>query len=366
MRVCLILPKYGVSINDPCCYPLGFMYVSAGLKRLGHDVDVFNMNLWDDVPYFSMYDVVLLTGGEEFLPYIQDVAGVCRSWRTKTVLGGALATFSTHEVKRVVDVVVVGEGDAIDSGVLRSGIFRGPSVDIHSVPWPDYKGFGIDEYHKRHGSRYMGVLTARGCPFSCSFCTHVCKYQERRMADVSEEIKHYRKEYDIEVLIVNDNTLNVRKSRFMEFCDVMRGSGIGWSAAIRTDRFDEEMCVAAKDAGAQYFVIGVESFQQDRLDRMNKRSTVVDNLHTLDLLEKYKIRYHGNVIVGFDWETAQDIDRELDAIPAGYNVFPALLQPFCGIRARPGVFGPEREAYAAAFRQKAEEKGMNLYPEVRI
>lgn len=366
MKITLICHKYGVSLSDPCCYPIGFMYVSAGLKKLGHEVKVLNYNLWDYdfTEEVKGQDAVCFTGFDEFLPSIRRDAAICKEMGIKTILGGALATFNAKEMTSIVDTVVVGEGDLVLQEALSStGIVLGRKPDLSTVPWPDYEGFDIAEYHRRHTIRYMGVMTSRGCPFSCSFCVQTCRYQERDFGSVFAEIDHYRTSYGIELLVVNDNTLNVRKDRFMAFCDGMKGRGLAWSAAIRTDRFDEDMARAAKDSGANYFVVGVESFSQKRLDKMGKRSTVTDNVRTLDLLEKYGIAYHGNLIFGFDWDEQGHIDNELSACPKQYRVFPVLLQPFIGIKAKPGIFGAERDMWSDRFRTYAEGSGMNVYPE---
>ncbi len=369
MKITLVVYKYGVPLADPCCYPIGALYISAGLKKLGHEVKVLNFNLWDYdfTEEIKGQDAVLFTGYDEFLPFIRRDSQISRENGVKTCIGGALATFRTQEMADIVDTVVVGEGDEVLSEALSStGIVWGRKPDLSRVPWPDYDGFGIDEYHRRHSIRYMGVLTSRGCPYSCQFCAQTCRFQYRDLGAVFSEIDHYKAIYGIDLLIVNDNTLNVRKDRFMAFCEGMKGRRLAWSAAIRTDNFDEEMANAAKMSRANYFVVGVESFTQARLDKMGKKATVADNIRTLDLLHKYQIPYHGNILLGFDWDVPGHITREVSSIPSGYNVFPALLQPFIGIKAKPGVFGEERDMWSKRFREYAESKGMSMYPEAEV
>ncbi len=365
MNLALILPKYGVSIHDACYAPLGVLYVSAMAKKLGHEVDFFNLNLYEFKGIaFKNYDAVLFTGGEEFVEFNKAMSEQARAQGVKTVLGGALATFKPQEMSAIFDSVVVGEGEgALADALAGTGIFQGKQLPWSEIPWPDYSGFGIDEYHKRHSVRYMGVMTSRGCPFRCSFCVQTCAYRERPLADVFAEIDHYREKYAITSLVVCDNTLNVKKPRFMEFCDDMESRGLKWSAAIRTDRFDEQMAVAAKKSGCDYFVVGVESFVQRRLDMMGKKTFVADNVRTLDLLHKHGIKYHGNLLLGFEGETVIDIMAEFMAAPKKYNVFPSLLQPFVGIKAKPGIFGKDREVLSQAFHEFAEGRGMNCYPD---
>ena len=202
--------------------------------------------------------------------------------------------------------------------------------NFDQIPWPDYEGFGIDEYHRRHEARYMGVLTSRGCPFNCTFCVQTCRFRQRKLEKVFGEIQYYKSKYKIDTVVFNDNTLNVSKARFMKICWWMKGRGLSWSAAIRCDVFDEEMAKAAKESGCSYFVVGVESFMQSKLDKMNKRIKVKDIYKTLDLLHKYGIKYHGNILLGFEDETYLNIATEVNKVPRKYNVFPTLVQPFVG------------------------------------
>ena len=93
-----------------------------------------------------------------------------------------------------------------------------------------------------------------------------------------------------------------------------------------------DMAKAAKESNCSYFVVGVESFKQEKLDRMNKKIKVQQILDTLDLLHKYDIDYHGNVLLGFEGETYEDIHSEVSSIPEKYKVFPMLVQPFIGTK----------------------------------
>jgi radical SAM superfamily enzyme YgiQ (UPF0313 family) len=372
MRIALILPKYSVSIHDPCCFPLGFMSISAVLKQAGHDVTVFNLNLYDDLNYitnmeFSIRtsDAVLFTGFEEFAEENKMISAWARSKGIHTVLGGALATFAPEEMLQHFDTVVVGEGEAVIETALTScGIIQGTKPDLDALPSPDYEGFGIAHYNELHSIRYMGVLTSRGCPYSCRFCAQTCSFQFRSLPAVFEEIDHYRATYGVQHIVFNDNTLNLRKDRFLAICEGMKERGLTWSAAIRVDVFDEEMTRAAKESGCGYFVVGVESFNDGKLAAMGKRITAAQITAALDLLHQHEICYHGNVLLGLPGETYDDIVAELDFLPQKYNVFPVLVQPFIGTEYRERSITEEEADYLSeVFREFAEARGMNVYRE---
>ena len=368
MKLVLVCHRYGVRLDDPCCYPLGFMYISSVLKSQGHAVKVLNYNLWeyDFREEIQGCDAVLFTGFEEFLPYIIRDAAICRELGIRTILGGALATFAPHEMLQHVDTVITGEGEAVVSHALSScGIIHGTRPDLDDLPLPDYEGFGIQEYRRRHGINYMGVLTSRGCPYSCLFCAHTCSFQMRKLAAVFDEIAHYREVYGVTTIVFNDNTLNLSKKRFMDICTGMKELGMGWTAAIRVDIFDEQMAIAFKESGGTYFIVGIESFNQGKLDAMQKHTTTNQIIVTLDLLKKYDIKYHGHVLLGLPGEKYTDIVAELEAIPRGYNVFPVLVQPFIGTSYRQRDISEEQTGILNdAFLQFAQSRGMCCYPTV--
>jgi radical SAM superfamily enzyme YgiQ (UPF0313 family) len=343
------------------------MSISAVLKQAGHKVKVLNFNIreYELEDELAEAEAVLFTGFEEFREFNIIVAEWCKSQGIHTVLGGALATFAAEEMSKHFDVVVVGEGEEVILQALHSfGIIQGIKPNIEALPLPDYAGFGIDEYHKLHAQRYMGVLTSRGCPYSCKFCAQTCAFQFRDLGAVFAEIDSYKEAYNVTHIVFNDNTLNLRKDRFLEICDGMKQRGLTWSAAIRVDIFDEEMAQAAKDGGCIYFVVGVESFDDNKLSAMDKRITSAQIVQALTLLNEYQIGYHGNVLVGIDGETYPDIVAELEAIPQSFNVFPMLVQPFIGTSYRNRSISPEESAHLAkVFREYAENKGMSVYRE---
>jgi len=356
MKLCLVCYKYGVLLDDPCCYPLGFMYVSAVLKNQGHEVKVLNYNLFDFnfIEEVKDQDAVLFTGFEEFALQIVRDAKICKELGIQTVLGGALGTFIPKIMQKYVDQVCVGEFEE--------------TSNIDLIPWPDYEGFGIEEYHRRHNEKYMGILASRGCLYKCTFCSQTCKFRLRSLAKVFGEIQYYKSKYKIKTIVFNDNTFNVSKFRFMKICSWLKGKGLTWSAAIRCDVFDEDMAKAAKESGCSYFVVGVESFKQSKLDKMNKMIKIQDIYRTLDLLHKYKIKYHGNVLLGFEDESYLDIAMEVDRIPKKYNVFPALVQPFIGTGngSKRLLSETEEDFLSLKFTEYINSKGMYQYSTLKM
>ena len=364
MKLALILFKYVQMIDDPCCYPLGFMYISAVLKKAGHDVTVFNLNLYEYKDILTGFDAVLMTGFEPFKEDIIYTAAICKERGIKTILGGALGTFCSEEMLKYVDTVIIGEGENVICQALNStGIVKGTKPNLDTLPYPDYEGFEIEEYHRVHGIRYMGVLTSRGCPYSCKFCAQTCVSQFRKMPDVFKEIDFYIAKYGTERIIFYDNTLNIRKDRFMEICEGMKLRGLSWSAAIRVDVWDEEMTRVGKESGLKFLVVGVESFSQDKLDLMDKKITVDQIIKCLDLIQDYDIGYRANVLLGIPDETYENILEEVIAIPSKYQrIYPGLVQPYAGTGYKERAITNEQEKFLQAiFIDYALNNGVEEY-----
>lgn len=357
MKILMVLHKYGIPLSDPCCFPLGYMTISSVLKQSEHDVTINNQNIHEPVP-MDGYDAVLFTGFEDFLPLIKRDAAICKENGIKTIMGGALATFKPEEMLEHVDTVVVGEGElVIEQALHTTGIIQGISPDLATVPRPDYEGFGAAEYHRRNGMKHVGVLTSRGCPFSCNFCAHTCKFQVRDIDAVMAEVESHG---DVDMIVFNDNTFNFNKQRFMDIAGRMTKP---WSAAIRVDVFDEEMAIAAKDGGCAYFVVGVESFKQKKLDQMNKKITAKQIYSCLDLLHKYDIKYHGNILTGLPGESTEDIFDEVLSIPAKYNVFPVLVQPFVGTKYQTrDISKDDAHNFSEMYAGIIKSRNMHMYP----
>jgi len=327
MIVAIWVPKYNIEFDDPCCYPMGLMYISAVLKRDGHAVVVLNNNLYPHSPEVLTYaDAVLFTGFEETMPETIMLSTRLRSKGVHTILGGAYATFKTDEALKHFDVVVVGEGEHAFPTALRvRGTINAAPMAMSDIPLPDYAGFGIDEYHRRRDIRYMGVLTARGCPHSCTFCSSVCKFRVRDLRDVRAEVNRYIDTYNVSTIVINDNTLNTSLARLSDFCDMMRPMAIEWTAALRLDNLNEDLVRSARDSGLVYAVVGVESFDQQKLDAMNKSITVREVVAGLELLQKYAVPYTGNVLVSSE----EEIDNNMTLIRK-YRLYPTAIKKFVG------------------------------------
>ena len=96
------------------------------------------------------------------------------------------------------------------------------------------------------------------------------------------------------------------------------------------------------------------------IDFMNKKVRTEQIINTLELLHKYNIKYHANILLGFENETYNDIQREVSLIPPKYNLIPAIVQPYIGTKnGRTRLISKHEEAYLShLFKEYAENKNL--------
>jgi len=335
LKVLAVIPEYAAPVDDPCCYPLGFAYIIAEVKKQ-FTVDVCNLNLGHTLPDFKNYDAVMTHGFPESARQIYRVAELAKQAGIRSVLGGGMATYYPRIMQNAFNSVIVGEGESeAVRAILADGIYYGKPIDLKTVHRPDYEAIGIDEYHQKHGWRYMGILGSRGCPHACTFCANICSFRVRPIADIAAELDDYQRQYRLEHLVVYDNTLNVSRGRLRRFTEMMHGRGLSWSACLRTDNIEEEDVVRARDAGLNYALIGIESLRQEKLDAFNKKAKVEDTYKLLGWLDKHRVKFVGGVFLATDDDTMDDVVTDIRLMrDSGYNLAPNTLTEFPGTLAK--------------------------------
>lgn len=217
--------------------------------------------------FLEDFDVVVLGEGE----------------RTMVELLGA------HESSRGFDSVT---GIAYRRGALgwtrrREGetVFTRPrqhEVNLDSLAFPARELFPndkyIDYYRRRFGYAATTVITTRGCPFGCEFCSNAVfgvSYRERSAKNIVDEVEQaLALGYDY--IHFADDIFTLKKSRVIEMCDEIRNRGLHfkWECLGRVDSIDLDIALAMKEAGCVRVFFGIESGNDSILNLMNKRITV--------------------------------------------------------------------------------------------
>ncbi|MBF0110629.1 MAG: cobalamin-dependent protein [Magnetococcales bacterium] len=332
--------------------PLGLGYIAAFLERHSrHSVTII------DVPHrnVSLETIADTIEGQDvrvvgLTTYVSSASFLNRvTLFLKTrfphlliVAGGPLASTLPHLLLRWyrVDVVVQGPGERAFLEIvtnLERGIPNPPLVtgtlpaNIDDLPAPDWRALAWDTYSYLPPWHGFPILTSRGCPYQCNYCTKVTGniYHRRTVSGIIEEIKRAVTSFDLESFMVQDELLFASTRHLKSFCRSLIQSGLDvtWSAASRIDLLDGESVELLKEAGCRAIGVGIESGSQRMLDRMNKNLSLEKSAINIGRLGKVDIRIMPYIIVGYPGESRETLE-ETERFLIENNLYSAMTYAF--------------------------------------
>lgn len=282
------------------------------------------------------------------------------------VMGGAYASVRPGPLLEsgYVDYVVVGEGERtlvelcsrLDSGslpgevagLLQRGtdgsVIGGPRreriTELDSLPYPRRDLLPMAEYFKIDRMlRWRSVtdmrlpktsmITSRGCPEDCVFCAIRCtwgrKWVGRSPENIIDEIELLVEEFGIREINFLDDSISVSGARLRKICELIieRGIDFKWvpSSGIAIRTLDADLLRLMKRSGCYRLSFGLESGDRDTLDFVRKRYTYDHAIDTIRAANRMGIWTTGTFIVGFPYETAEQMERTIKyAIGSGVDL----------------------------------------------
>jgi len=332
----------------------GLAYLAAVLEEKGHEVTVI------DCPALEMNQEELkaklasiepnLIGITSMTPTIQSALLSAHFAKeacpeAMVVLGGAHATFMDEQVlneAKAVDIVVRGEGEQTllelaqnvsnSHGLNRiEGItFRNNGQTVRTpnrpfiqkldeLPRPAYKYFPLEKY-RLFGRRMLPIITSRGCPSQCSFCTTSRifgkGFRARSPKNVVDELEWLRDVHGADAFSFYDDTFTLDKKRALKICEEIKNREIGipWDCQTRVSTVSKEMLAKMREANCQQVFFGVESGCQKILDAVNKGTTVEQNTAAIKLAKKAGLFVAVSVMVGYPGETRDMLEQTIDLL----------------------------------------------------
>ncbi len=311
---------------------LGSLLLATIVQQKGYTCDV----VIEDIKPLSLtmlkeFDLVAISTITPTAPRAYAIADKCREANIPTIIGGPHATFCADEALNHTDYVIRGEAeealtrflDAISSGRDIRGIpnlsYRHNGVTVHnpmlpcisdldSLPHPDFRLIRGGMKNILKGT-IIPVQTSRGCPYDCTFCSVTAmfghKYRFFSTNYVIEELLRHNEKPGSFIFFYDDHFTANRK-RTYELLEKMLLNNIRmkWSAQVRADvARDKELVKLMKRAGCQTLFIGFESINPESLTNMNKRQTMLEIEHSIQVLQENKIAIHGMFVFGFDEDT---------------------------------------------------------------
>ncbi len=152
------------------------------------------------------------------------------------------------------------------------------------------------------------VRTAKSCPFSCAYCAYPQfegQYKYVDVQNIEKELDMLKEIDKVKSINFIDDTFNVPADRFKELLRMMIKNkyNFKWHSHFRCQFADEEMVYLMKESGCESVFLGIESGNQEMLNRMNKRATVEQYRHGINLLNRENIVSFGLFMAGFPGET---------------------------------------------------------------
>jgi len=248
-----------------------------------------------------------------------------------TVFGGHHPSSLPDETLELpnVDVVVVGEGERGMLAVLTKnrpieGFWHVNVIDdLDTIPFPDRKLIRQDRTlaltEKNDGERIASVLSGRGCPFHCVFCTgdrdvFGSNVRKRAVGNVLDEIEQLVDEWHIDFLKFADAEINTSIFWVQAFCaeKFTRDITVPWGANIHAAIMDQTTLEFMKKANCREIWVGVESGSPRILQEMGKGVLVKHIENVFSWAKELGIRTRAYFMVGHESETREDFDMTLD------------------------------------------------------
>jgi anaerobic magnesium-protoporphyrin IX monomethyl ester cyclase len=229
----------------------------------------------------------------------------------------------------------------------RGHLVRGPHrpflKDLDALPLPAWDLIEMDRYlgewQKRTGERRAAVLTSRGCPFDCSWCskpTFGRTFRQQSPARVLEELVALKDRFGVDYVRFCDDVFGISRPWIEELIDRMLEADLGlqFECLARVDLLKPDLLHRLRKAGLARVYVGVESGSQKMLDLMNRGTKLTQVERTAEALRAEGIRQFWFLMLGYPGETLEDIEATLRLFrkfsPEEYSV--SIAVPIPGTR----------------------------------
>ncbi len=394
MRVLLINPRFHLPIDTRTTPHLGLAYLAAVSEKRGDEVCVFDMDV-EDMPLTQKVSEFKphIVGISSNTPQIRQAWLVARTIKSiadiPVVIGGPHPSALPDEsaARPEIDVVARGEGEAtwvelsdvVDraragghltgaalldpanrllddvlgitfkrpDGQLVSTRQRPAIEDLDALPWPAYHLFKMERYTSLQpaidavdGSRSFSMMTSRGCPYRCTFCSQSImpeKWRARSPQSVVAEFRHLIKDLGAQEIGILDDSANISRKRLSEIAELLIKEGLNtvpWNMinGMRANLADKEMLRLMKQAGCVRSAFGVETGDAGMLAAIHKNESL-DHIRTaFKNAKEVGMETVGFFIIGLPGDTEETIERtirfaiELDPLVANFS----MMTPYPG------------------------------------
>jgi anaerobic magnesium-protoporphyrin IX monomethyl ester cyclase len=340
--------------------PLGLGYIAAYLRDRGIDGDIVDCTFITEeealksvrerdpriIGFYSMFSMK-----DETLKLGRELKEDCEL----LVVGGPLPSTQPEIYLQDFDVIAIGEGEETMLDIVTKGddalsnirgiVYKtekdggkGEVVrtrdrefipDLNSIPSPARDLFDnesyIAYYRERDRVPTTSMMSSRGCPFQCDFCSRPVfgnNFRERSPDNILDEIEEILS-LGYERVFFQDDCFTLTKRRIQLFCDHLekRGMELEWECLSRVDTLDEFTAEKMKATGCRRIFFGLESGSNEVLKIMNKDASVEEGRRAVEAARSAGIETGAFFILGYPGETDDTLIQTLNfssALPLNY------------------------------------------------
>ncbi len=335
--------------------PLGILYICSHLRSRGFSVEVFDStfqsrNALRECLHSGTPSVLGIYANLMTRSNVVKILREARQAGWKTIVGGPEpGAYVDEYLEAGADVVVFGEGErtleellpvlssanpsALDSiagiafrssdGSTRRNEPRIQIADLDAQPWPARDAIDVDRYvetwRTHHGKGSVSLITARGCPFRCEWCSHQVfgqTHRRRKPELVADELEFLIDRYKPDMLWIADDVFTINHDwlrRWKQELD-RRKIHIPFECISRGDRLNEEIIGILAELGCFRLWIGSESGSQRILDSMQRGVQVKAVREANALCRRYGIQTGMFLMWGYEGEEIEDIEQTIEHV----------------------------------------------------
>ncbi|MEA3398314.1 MAG: radical SAM protein [Patescibacteria group bacterium] len=358
MKIALIFPPslYQTKQTMP---PLGIAWIAAVLRENGYkDVYLIDsvINNYSNKQVIEILkkkgaDVIGVSFGTQNRFYAFDLIREIKKEFTDIPLitGGPHPTLTADDMlKKIpqIDIVIRGEGEYTFLDLVKTidknnsfdnvkGISyrrgesiihnspREPIMDLDSLPFPARDLLPINDYKQTiplSDKICTSMLTSRGCPFSCIYCSTAEQWghaiRHRSPDNIIQEIKYLMANYKLDGVGFFDDVFTINKQRVIEFCQKLINSNmeVAWWCEARANTIDREVVSWMKRAGCEHISMAIESGNNQILKNIKKAITVEQGIKAVKIIKQSGIKLKTFFMYSLPGETKKEIKQTVELI----------------------------------------------------
>lgn len=373
--ITLINPPSPFLMNQKAFPPLGLLYLASALELAKHKVNVLDLSSKENIigtvlnKHYLKYqsDLYFITSSSPQYYYAKIIKDILKHINPKCeiIIGGSHPSSKSKQcVEDGFNLVIEGEGEKAVVDIVNrlikypyikninytkinsehnNRILKYPYItNIDNIPYParhliDIKSYGYDlGKNKVHNELATTLITSRGCPYECAFCSKdVWKGNKIRFHSpeyILGELQELINKYNFKNFLFLDDSFATNQKRILKILDLIEPLNIKYRCYINSKTMTEEILTKMYNSGCIEVGIGIESGSQQILNNINKKTNPIDNLKLIQLCKKIGITSNAFIVIGLPGETYETIETTKQwmekALPDkfGFN----MLLPYVG------------------------------------